>query len=174
MFAACAILGSGLLPQRSLAAELGHELKPALGEPLVAHRGAALAPIIAPDGAGLPAGSGSVATGKAIFAARCSACHGADGQQAGNALVGGIGSLATATPLRTVGSYWPYATTLWDYINVAMPYGEQKSLSAEEVYAVTAYVLYLNAILGQEATLDAASLPQVRMPNRDGFVEVEH
>ena len=74
--------------------------------------------------------------------------------------------------MKTVGSFWPYATTLWDYIAVAMPYGTEKSLSPDEVYAVTAYVLYLNDIVGAEAVLDRDSLPEIRMPNRDGFVEL--
>jgi len=87
-------------------------------------------------------------------------------------LVGGIGSLATGKPLRTVGSYWPYATTLFDYTRRAMPISNPLSLSDDEVYAVTAYVLYLNGIIAESAEMNAQTLPQVKMPNRDGFVNV--
>nr|WP_314543118.1 c-type cytochrome [uncultured Massilia sp.] len=122
------------------------------------------------DGAGLPAGSGSVAQGRALYAARCQACHGANGEK-GTAprLAGGLGTLATKTPVLTVGSYWPYATTLYDYIHRAMPLDSPQSLTPDEVYAVTAYTLHLNGIVGSGAVLDAASLAAVRMPNRDGF-----
>ena len=96
---------------------------------------------IAPDGTGLPEGSGTVAAGREVFAAQCARCHGPRAQgDVGPILVGGQGSLATARPLKTVGSFWPYATTLWDYINRAMPWNAPKSLSADEVYAVTAYM----------------------------------
>jgi cytochrome c len=88
----------------------------------------------------------------------------------GDPLVGGAGTLASAKPVKTVGSYWPYATTLFDYIHRAMPYDHPESLSADEVYAVTAFVLNLNGIVPENARLDAHSLPKVRMPNRDGFV----
>ena len=98
-------------------------------------------------------------------------CHGAAGQGGvGDPLVGGIGSLTDAKPKKTVGSYWPYATTLFDYIRRAMPYNAPQSLSADDVYAVTAYVLHLNGIVPDDATLDARTLPRVKMPNRDGFV----
>jgi cytochrome c len=126
---------------------------------------------IAPDGHGLPAGSGDVATGAHVFAAKCAACHGAQGQGLiGDALVGGRGTLASAKPKRTVGSYWPYATTLFDYIHRAMPYDAPESLSADEVYAVSAFLLNQNGIVPPDTRLDAQSLPKVRMPNRDGFV----
>ena len=128
---------------------------------------------IAPDGAGLPLGLGSVAQGAAIFAANCAGCHGEKGDAGDGApipkLVGGAGTLASAKPVKTVGSYWPYATTLYDYIHRAMPLGNAQSLSPDQVYAVTAYVLSLNGIVGTDAVLDAHSLPEVRMPNRDGF-----
>jgi cytochrome c len=122
------------------------------------------------DGAGLPAGSGSVAEGQAIYRARCLACHGENGEK-GTAprLAGGQGTLATKAPVLTVGSYWPYATTLYDYIHRAMPLDSPQSLTPSEVYAVTAYTLHLNGIVKADAVLDAASLAAVRMPNRDGF-----
>ncbi|MHC2019368.1 c-type cytochrome [Methylobacterium sp. CM6247] len=122
------------------------------------------------DGQGLPVGHGSVRQGEALFGARCAACHGAQGEGASaDRLVGGQGSLATSKPVRTVGSFWPHATTLFDYIRRAMPYDAPQSLTADETYALSAYVLHLNGILPREAELDAASLPKVRMPNRDGF-----
>lgn len=105
------------------------------------------------------------------FAAKCAACHGAKGEGGiGDPLAGGIGTLTGAKPKKTVGSYWPYATTLFDYIRRAMPYNAPQSLSADEVYAVSAYVLNLNGIVPGDARLDAKSLPKVKMPNRDGFV----
>ncbi len=126
---------------------------------------------VAPDGTGLPAGSGTAVEGKEVFAARCASCHGATAEGGdGPALVGGKGTLATPTPKRTVGSYWPRATTVWDYVNRAMPFNQPGTLSHDEVYAVAAYVLFLNDIVGEEQVLNAKSLPLVKMPNRDGFI----
>src|SRR5262245_6577395 len=127
---------------------------------------------IAPDGDGLPEGSGTVAEGRTVFAARCASCHGPTGEGGGvgAALVGGKGTLATARPLKTVGSFWPHATTVWDYVNRAMPFDQPGLLRAEEVYAVVAYILNLNGIIGEDVVMNARSLPAVKMPNRDGFV----
>ncbi|KXU84153.1 cytochrome C biogenesis protein CcdA [Paraburkholderia monticola] len=126
---------------------------------------------VAPDGHGLPNGSGDVATGGRIFAAKCAVCHGAKGEGLiGDQLIGGAGTLATANPKRTVGSYWPYATTLFDYIRRAMPYNAPQSLSADEVYALSAWILNRNGIVPDDARLDAQTLAAIRMPNRDGFV----
>ena len=147
---------------------LGIDLKPQLGE--LATEVSVL--IVSPDGAGLPQGSGTVFGGEQLYNMRCAQCHGRDGRQRGNQLVGGIGSLATDRPKKTVGSYWPYATTLYDYIANAMPYNEEKSLTASEVYAATAYVLFLNGLLEKNAVLDQKNLALVVMPNRDGFVEL--
>jgi cytochrome c len=142
-----------------------------IGTPLTEQDLAAWNIDVAPDGRGLPAGSGDVATGAHVFAAKCAACHGAQGQGGlGDALVGGQGTLASAKPRRTVGSYWPYATTLFDYIRRAMPYNAPESLSANEVYAVSAFLLNQNGIVPANTRLDAASLPRVVMPNRGGFV----
>ena len=128
---------------------------------------------IPPDGAGLPAGSGTAKQGEAVYVAQCLACHGPKGVgKPADRLVGGVGSLATEKPVRTVGSYWPYATTLFDYTRRSMPATRPLSLSNEEVYAVTAYLLYLNGIIGENAQMNAQTLPQVRMPNRDGFVDM--
>jgi S-disulfanyl-L-cysteine oxidoreductase SoxD len=122
------------------------------------------------DGRGLPPGHGSVREGEKIFAETCAPCHGAKGEgKPADRLVGGFGTLATSKPVRTVGSYWPYATTLFDYVRRAMPFNAPQSLTADQIYAVSAYILYLNNIVGEDTVLDAGSLPQVRMPNRDGF-----
>ena len=126
---------------------------------------------IEPDGEGLPSGSGSVSAGADIYAAKCAQCHGETGTEGPtDPVAGGIGSLTTEAPAKTVGSFWPYATTLFDYTRRAMPYDAPQSLSADETYAVTAYVLHLNGIVEEDAVLDAASLPAVAMPNKDGFV----
>jgi len=126
---------------------------------------------IAPDGTGLPAGSGTVAAGRDVFAVQCARCHGPTGEgDVGARLVGGQGTLATPRPLRTVGSFWPYATTLWDYVNRAMPFDKPSLLEPSEVYAVVAFILNLNGIIDESRVMDAATLPKVRMPNRDGFV----
>jgi cytochrome c len=126
---------------------------------------------IAPDGTGLPPGSGSVADGRQLFTAQCARCHGPEGEGGvGARLVGGQGTLATPRPLKTVGSFWPYSTTLWDYINRAMPFDKPGLLSPPEVYSAVAYVLHLNGIITEGQVMDAATLPKVRMPNRDGFV----
>jgi len=126
---------------------------------------------IAPDGTGLPEGSGTVAAGRAVFATKCSRCHGEKGEgSVGPALMGGQGTLSSAKPIKTVGSFWPYATTVWDYTNRAMPFDQPGLLKPPEVYAVVAYILNLNGIIGNDQVMDAKSLPKVKMPNRDGFV----
>ena len=131
----------------------------------------ALSITIFPDGTGLPDGSGTAAEGKEVYARRCSECHGTTGQGGeSSALVGGQGSLATAKPLKTVGSYWPYATTLWDYVNRTMPFHNPGILTDDQVYAVVAYVLHLNEIVAENEEMNRRTLPGVRMPNRDGFV----
>ena len=114
--------------------------------------------------------SAAAAEGAALYAARCSHCHGAAGEGGlADPLVGGVGSLTSAKPLLTVGSFWPYATTLFDYLRRAMPYDSPGSLCADEAYALTAHLLERNRVIPAEARLDATNLPAVRMPNRDGF-----
>ena len=126
---------------------------------------------IPPDGRGLPPGSGTASEGAAVYQAKCAGCHGVEGQgEPADRLVGGIGTLATPKPVKTVGSYWPYATTVWDYVNRAMPFNKPGTLTHDEVYAVSAYILFLNDIIGETQELNAKSLPLIKMPNRDGFV----
>ena len=126
-----------------------------------------------PNGAGLPDGKGTVAQGEAVYRDKCASCHGPNGEgipPQGTQLVGGVGSLASDNPVRTVGSYWPYATSVWDYIHRAMPQNQPGSLSADDTYAVTAFLLSRNKIIDTSDVMDKESLPKVRMPNRDGFI----
>jgi cytochrome c len=130
---------------------------------------------VLPDGRGLPRGQGTVAAGRQLFDTQCASCHGADLEGGvGDRLIGGRGSLPgnspTRAPVKTVESYWPYATTLFDYIKRAMPLTAPNSLSDDQVYALCAYILARARIVPDDATLDAASLARVRMPNRDGFI----
>jgi mono/diheme cytochrome c family protein len=145
---------------------------PNLGKPISQ---AELAPwdiSVGPDGAGLPPGSGTPKQGEEVFTTKCQACHNAKGAgQPNDRLVGGLGSLPGDKPaIKTVGSYWPYATTLFDYVRRAMPYNESKSLSPDEIYAVAAYILNLNGVIGDTDVINAQTLPNVKMPNRDGFI----
>jgi mono/diheme cytochrome c family protein len=126
---------------------------------------------IPPDGTGLPPGRGTALTGAPVYEQKCQACHGAKGAgQPNDRLVGGHGTLATNAPVRTVGSYWPYATTIFDYVRRAMPYIQPQTMTDDEVYAVTAYLLQLNGIIGETDEMNAQTLPRVKMPNRDNFV----
>jgi mono/diheme cytochrome c family protein len=132
-------------------------------------------------GAGLPTGSGTATQGEAIFNAQCAACHGLKGVGNPNEppspvsatpLAGGQGTLAGEQPLQTVGSYWPYATTLFDYIRRAMPWASPKSLTDQDVYSLTAYILSLNGLIGENDVIDARTLPKVQMPNRNNFITI--
>ena len=127
---------------------------------------------ISPDGVNLPEGFGTAEAGEKVFVDKCQACHGEKGAGKPNdQLVGGFGTLTTPDKpgVKTVGSFWPYATTLFDYTRRAMPWTSPKSLSNSEVYAVTAYILALNGIISADQVMDAKTLPKVAMPNRDGF-----
>lgn len=125
---------------------------------------------VAPDGKAMPIGGSTVDAGEKVYQANCAACHGLNLEGGlGPALTGGIGTLATAKPLKTVQSYWPYATTLFDYIRRAMPFQAPQTLNNDDVYAVTGYVLYANKLMDANARVDAKSLVGVKMPNRDRF-----
>jgi cytochrome c len=124
------------------------------------------------DGKGLPPGRGSVAEGKAVYEAKCLACHGPDakGGPVYGTMVGGIGSFTTSTRVVTPGSMYPYAPILFDYIRRAMPMDKPLTLTANEIYAVSAYILHLNGLVPADAVMDQTSMPKVQMPNRDGFI----
>ncbi len=124
------------------------------------------------DGTELPPGSGTAREGASLYASKCAACHGQnlEGSPLGSALAGGKGTLTSAHPVETIGSYWAFATPIWDYINRAMPLHQEGTLSADQVYALTASLLYRNDIIPESDVLDAQSLPKVRMPNREGFI----
>ena len=126
---------------------------------------------ILPDGTGLPPGSGTPADGARIFAAKCSVCHGENGKGGLAAAIAGGGPLTSGIETtKTIANFWPYATTLFDFTRRAMPWPRPRTLTNDEVYALTAYMLSLNKIVGEDAVMNAQTLPKVRMPNRDGFV----
>jgi cytochrome c len=167
---AWACIGAGALAV--LAASEAQE-GPGLGVPATTEQVAGWDISIGPDGEGLPAGSGTAAVGKGVYEAKCVACHGVDGAGRPNdQLVGGQGTIREAAPIRTIGSYWPYATTLFDYVRRAMPYVTTHSLTPDETYALTAYILVLNDVIGENDVLNADTLPKVVMPNRSGFDSV--
>lgn len=142
-----------------------------IGTPATAEEVAGWDIDIRPDGKGLPPGSGSVEDGEMMYEEKCASCHGSFGEGVGRypILAGGEGTLTDDRPERTIGSYWPYASTLWDYIHRAMPFPQPQSLTDEEVYAITAYVLYLNDLVEDDFVLTADNLASIEMPNRDGF-----
>jgi len=128
---------------------------------------------IRPDGLGLPVGQGSVLDGEEVFLELCASCHGDFAEGAGRwpPLAGGIGSLASEDPLKTIGSYWPYLSTVWDYVHRAMPFGDAQSLTDDEVYAITAFLLYMNDIvLDDQFVLSNENFGDIEMPNADGFI----
>jgi cytochrome c5 len=128
---------------------------------------------VRPDGLGLPPGRGTAREGEEIYLARCASCHGEFGEAVGRwpQLVGGQGSLTWDDPIKTVTSYWPYATTVFDYIRRAMPFGDAQSLTDDEVYAITAFLLASDGIIPEDFVVDAQSLPKIVMPNADGFID---
>ena len=143
---------------------------PHFGQPISAADAAAWDISVGPDGAGLPPGSGTPAQGAVVYAEKCAACHGDKGEGQPNARLVGGQITGNGPVVKTVGSYWPYATTLFDFTRRAMPWTAPKSLTDNEVYAVTAYILRLNGIISDNDVIDAKTLPQVKMPNRDGFI----
>ena len=149
----------------------GAQEGPGLGVAVTSEQIEGWALTILPDGTGLPPGSGTARNGAEIYAAKCAACHGANGTGGPNdQLAGGHGTLATPSPMRTVGSYWPYATTIFDYVRRAMPIVQPQSLTNDEVYALTAYLLHVNGIIAEDEVMDARTLPRVAMPNRANFL----
>ncbi len=164
--AAAAAHAALALAAASAAAQEG----PGLGVEATPEQVAAWSLTVLPDGTGLPPGSGTARAGAAIYAQKCLACHGTEGRDGPNdRLAGGHGTLADAAPVKTVGSYWPYATTVFDYIRRAMPFTQPQSMSSDEIYALTAYLLYINDVVGQDEVIDARTLPAVEMPNRGNF-----
>jgi cytochrome c len=178
----CANIGGGMAAKSSDGIPLGasgpHPVqplpdKPRFGQPVSESDLATWnIDIRTPDGYGLPPGRGSVAEGRKVYEAKCAACHGADakGGPLYGTMVGGIGSFTTDTRVLTPGSMYPYAPILFDYIRRTMPMDRPQSLTADEVYAVSAYLLHLNGLVPEDAVMDATSLPKVQMPNRNGFV----
>lgn len=130
---------------------------------------------IGPSGKGLPPGSGTAKEGAELFASKCAVCHGESGEGSLMAprLVGGQGTLKSPQPVLTVGSYWAFATSVYDFIGKAMPRGQEGSLKPNQVYALTAFILYKNEIIKDTDVLDAKTLPALKMPNRDGFIPLE-
>src|SRR5690348_13296087 len=144
---------------------------PNLGKDLSAADLAAWDTSIMPDGAGLPAGSGTAAQGATVYAAKCAACHGEEGKGGVSSAVTAKGPIASINSAeKTIGNFWPYATTLFDFIRRAMPWQAPRTLTNDEVYALTAYLLTLNKVIGENDIMNAQTLPKVRMPNRDGFI----
>lgn len=145
---------------------------PGIGRPATSAEIAGWDIAIRPDGANLPPGRGTVQEGEELYLQHCASCHGdfGEGIDRWPALMGGRGSLTTDNPRRTVGSFWQHAPMVFDYIRRAMPYTAPQSLTNDEYYALTAYVLYLNELIAEDAVMDRDSLPRVEMPNRDGFV----
>ncbi len=143
-----------------------------LGRPALPEEIAAWDVKIMPDGRGLPEGSGDVWTGDEVFAENCAVCHGDFAEGIGNwpKLAGGWNTLDHEDPLKTVGSYWPYLSTVWDYVNRSMPFGNAQSLSNDEVYAIVAYILYSNNLVEDDFTLSHENFTEVEMPNADGFI----
>jgi cytochrome c len=151
----------------------GSHSGPMLGQPATAADLTRWELTIDVTGRGLPAGSGKPAEGATIYREKCGKCHGPEGRGAtAEELVGGVDTLGSDYPDRTLGSYWPYAPTIFDYIRRAMPIDAPFSLDNDEVYAVTAYLLYLNRLIPRDHTLNAESLSLLRMPNRHGFIQV--
>ncbi|GAC1590700.1 MAG: cytochrome c [Candidatus Velthaea sp.] len=161
---AVTLLGTGFLPLATRAAG-------DIGQPATQAQIDAWNDTVSGAGDKLPPGSGTVGGGHDVYATKCASCHGAQGQGGPmDRLVGGTGTLNTAKPVKTVGSYWPYATTVFDYIRRAMPFTSPGTLTNDEVYAVTAYVLHMNGIVPANAVMNAKALAAVKMPNEPNFL----
>lgn len=145
---------------------------PSLGTPVSQQQIGSFDLIVGPDGSALPSGSGSAIDGEVVYQAKCQSCHGAEGEGLSGATVLVGGSMQSeGPPLRTVGSYWPHATTVFDFIRRAMPANAPKSLTDSETYQATAYVLFLNGIISRDMILNRENLPEITMPNRNGFID---
>jgi cytochrome c len=155
----------------ALAAGAAFAQSPNLGKPVSPADIAAWDISILPDGTGLPPGGGTPAQGARIYAEKCAACHGENGKGGRNAPLAGGAPLTSGidTP-KTIANFWPYATTIFDYTRRAMPWAQPRTLANDEVYALTAYILALNKLIGENDTMNAQTLPKVKMPNRDGFI----
>ena len=147
---------------------------PRLGQPASPQDIAAWSLTVFPDGKGLPAGKGTAAEGKAVYGQHCASCHGPKGE-GGSAeeLAGAKHGLTEPVPDKTVGNYWPYATTLFDFVRRSMPPAAPGSLNSDQLYAVCAYLLHINGIIPETAEMNATTLPLVKMPNREGFIKVD-
>ena len=162
----------GFIVAAARADEPAHEGTYGLGRPALPEEIAAWDVDVRPDGRGLPEGSGSVLDGEETFATYCAACHGDFAEGLGNwpPLAGGEGTLASEDPVKTIGSYWPYLSTVWDYVHRSMPYGNAQSLTADEVYEITAYLLYSNFLVEDDFVLTHENFAEIDMPNADGFI----
>jgi S-disulfanyl-L-cysteine oxidoreductase SoxD len=143
---------------------------PNLGQPLTPGDLAAWNINVLPDGTGLPPGSGTSAKGAPIYAQKCAHCHGEHGKGGVNAPVVGGAPIKSIDAQKTIANFWPYATTIFDFIRRSMPWQQPRSLSDDEVYSLTAYILAMNKLIGEQDVMNAQTLPKVRMPNRDGFI----
>jgi cytochrome c len=153
-----------------LQVEIAFGAGPNLGQPIGE---ADLAPwdiSILPDGRGLPSGSGTSSQGARIYAQKCALCHGEDGKGGVNAALVGGAPVKDMNSTKTIANFWPYATTVFDFVRRAMPFQQPRSLTDDEVYALTAYILAANKLIGENDAMNAETLPKVRMPNRDGFI----
>jgi mono/diheme cytochrome c family protein len=176
LFAAAALLIAGAAgAQEKLPPQPGIALPPqslGIGRPATKDEIKGWDIDVRPDGHGLPAGKGSVKQGEALYQERCASCHGefGEGKDRWPALIGGSGKLTDDDPKKGVGNYWPYATTLFDYIKRAMPFGNAQSMTDDETYAITAYVLHLNDVLKDDAVLDRDGLLKIKLPNAVNFI----
>ena len=143
---------------------------PNLGQPVTPADLASWSINVMPDGSGLPPGSGTSAQGAPIYAQKCAHCHGEQGKGGVNAAVVGGAPIKGIDSTKTIANFWPYATTLFDFIRRSMPWQQPRSLSDDEVYSLTAYILAMNKLIGEQDEMNAQTLPKVRMPNRDGFI----
>ena len=162
----------GVLVGTATAATADADARLGLGRAALPEEVAAWNMDVSPDGTGLPDGSGDVATGESVFEENCAVCHGsfAEGVDNWPKLAGGDGTLADDDPLKTVGSYWPHLSTVWDYVHRSMPFGNAQTLTPDDVYAITAYILYSNDLVDDEFVLSKDNFASFEMPNAGGFI----